>query len=150
MSRSPAAIAPLLISIVLGCAGAPDRAPSPADTVAVRSGEARLASAMIASDTAVLAALWAPEYVSTSAVGHTSDRAQSLMAYGAGLVRVDSVKLRDIELRPYGEAVVALGFMDWTGAAAGQPFKSTVRFQHVWAGRGDSLRIVASQLTNQP
>ncbi len=105
---------------------------------------------MMSVDTATLARLWAREYLSTSAVGHTSDRAQSLMAYGAGLVKVDTASIRDVEIRPYGSTAVALGFMDWSGSAAGRAFGGTVRFQHVWVHADGVWRLVASQLTNQP
>lgn len=144
----------LLLAICLA-ACEPVRQPEPDarnDTVsAVLRLEERLRQAMAASDTATLGALWAPEYLSTSAVGHTSNRTESLAAYGAGLVRVDSANLRDVDVRTYGTTAVSLGFLDWAGTAAGQPFRSTVRFLHVWAlSDDDTWRLVASQLTNQP
>ena len=49
----------------------------------------------------------------------------------------------------HGTTVVALGLLDWAGSAAGLPFSSTVRFQHVWVFSEGAWRLVASQLTNQ-
>ncbi len=112
--------------------------------------EERLRDGMARADTALLGSLWAPEYLSTSAVGHTSTRAEALMAFGAGMVRLDTVVIRDLDIRPYGATAVSLGFMDWSGQAAGSPFASTVRFQHVWVHSDGVWRLVASQLTNQP
>lgn len=105
---------------------------------------------MLAGDTMLLGSLWAPEYLSTSAVGHTSTRTESLMAYGSGLVQIDSAVVRDLDVRIYGETAVSLGLLDWAGAAAARPFTGTVRFQHVWVRQDGTWRLVASQLTSQP
>lgn len=104
---------------------------------------------MMTEDTAALGAIWAPEYLSTSAVGHTSTRAEALMAYGAGLVTVDTAEVHDLEVRAYGRTAVSIGVLRWAGAAAGRPFGATARFQHVWVGAGDRWQLVASQMTNQ-
>jgi hypothetical protein len=112
--------------------------------------EERLTSAMVASDTATLARLWADEYRSTSAVGHTSTRAEALMAYTAGLVQVDSAAVQDLDVRSYGNAAVSLGYLHWAGTAAGTPFVAVARFQHVWIFSDTAWRLVASQMTNQP
>lgn len=118
--------------------------------VGIAQLEERLREGMARADTSLLGSLWAPEYLSTSAVGHTSTRAEALMAFGAGMVRLDTVSIRDLDIRPYGATAVSLGFMDWSGQAAGSPFASTVRFQHVWVNSDGAWRLVASQLTNQP
>lgn len=112
--------------------------------------EERLRQGIVAADTVSLAALWAPEYLSTSAVGHTSNRTESLVAYGTRLVTVDSAVVRDVDVRTYGSTAVSLGMLDWSGAAAGRPFRGTARFQHVWVLRDGAWQLVASQLTNQP
>lgn len=148
---------PALVLLAALLAAACERTPAPAaaapggDVVAaVRQLEDSLRRGMVSADTAVLAGLWAPEYLSTSAVGHTSSRVEALAAYGAGLVKVDSAALRDVDVRAYGSTAVALGLLDWAGSAAGLPFSSTVRFQHVWVFNDGAWRLVASQLTNQP
>lgn len=153
----------LLLAALTACSGEQKPAPTPAasaepvaaepvaaDTAGVRAAEERFRTAMMHADTSALAALWAPEYLSTSAVGHTSNRAQSMMAYGTGLVKVDTAAIRELEIRPYGSTAVALGFMDWAGSAAGGAFFGTVRFQHVWVYTSGAWQLVASQLTNQP
>ena len=121
-----------------------------ADPAAMAPLEEQLRHAMVSADTATLARLWAPAYRSTSAVGHTTDRAQSLMAYGAGLVRVDTAVVRDITDEVRGDTTVSVGLMDWAGTAAGQPFGGTVRFQHVWVRTAAGWQLVESQLTSQP
>lgn len=137
--------------LLAGCQGEPPRASNADSTrVVIAQMEGRLREGMVRADTALLASLWAPEYLSTSAVGHTSTRAEALMAFGAGMVRLDSVAIRDLDIRPYDATAVSLGYMDWAGQAAGSPFASTVRFQHVWVHNGGAWRLVASQLTNQP
>lgn len=127
-------------------AGTPDTPGTPTEITAL---EEQLRRAIVASDTATLAGLWAPEYLSTSAIGHTSNRAESLMAYGGGLVNVDTAVVRDVDVRFYGGTAVSLGVLEWAGSAAGRPFAGTVRFQHVWARTSGGWQLVASQLTNQ-
>lgn len=154
MSRSALRRCAVLLAggVVAACQREPPAPAASADAVRVEITqlEERLRQGMARADTTVLASLWAPEYLSTSAVGHTSTRAEALMAFGAGMVRLDTVTIRDLEVRPYGGAAVSLGFMDWSGVAAGSRFSSTVRFQHVWVNSDGAWRLVASQLTNQP
>lgn len=156
MTRSlTARLLPILLLGGLACpapkpVGFGDGPASAADQPAVTQLEERLRRAIVAADTATLALLWAPEYQSTSAVGHTTNRAEALMAYGSGLVKVDTAVTRDVEVRTYGSTAVSVGSMDWAGTAAGRPFGGTVRFQHVWVLRGGAWRLVASQLTSQP
>ena len=141
-----------ICAVVVACQA--ERTPSAAGdqsaAASIRQREEQLRRGMVAGDTAVLGALWAPEYLSTSAVGHTSNRAESLMAYGVGLVKLDTAGVRDLDVRVYGSTAVSHGLLDWTGTAAGRPFSSTVRFLHVWVVSDGSWRLVASQLTNQP
>lgn len=135
---------------ITGCErAAPDH--DGAEVVAtIQRLEEQLRHGMVASDTTVLASLWAPEYLSTSAVGHTSSRAEALAAYGSGLVNVDSAVVRELDVRSYGDAAVSVGMLEWAGSAAAQPFRGTVRFLHVWVLSGGAWRLVASQLTGQP
>lgn len=135
-----------------GCepARSPDTTESTTSSATVQQLEERLRQGMVTADTAVLGALWAAEYMSTSAVGHTSNRTESLMAYGSGLVKVDTAVVRDLDVRTYRTTAVSLGLLDWVGSAAGRPFRGTVRFQHVWVLNDGDWRLVASQLTNQP
>ena len=145
-------VLPLLGALLIACQR--ERTPSASgdESVAasIRQREERLRQGMVAGDTAILGALWAPEYLSTSAVGHTSNRAEALMAYGAGLVNVDTAAVRELGVRVYGSTAVSHGMLDWAGTAAGRPFSSTVRFLHVWVSSDGSWRLVANQLTNQP
>jgi hypothetical protein len=150
----------LLLAAVAACGEDSQRVPASAATApapdsaaahsAVTQAEERLRAAMVGADTAVLAGLLAPEYLSTSAVGHTTDRQGTLMAYGGGLVKVDSAAVDDLEVRPYGGAVVSVGRMVWGGTAAGRAFGGTVRFQRVWAWRDGGWQLVANQLTGTP
>ena len=150
--RTRSSLVTVLCALVIGCQR--ERAPSAGgdESVAasIREREERLRQGMVAGDTTVLGSLWAPEYLSTSAVGHTSNRSEALMAYGAGLVNVDTAVVRDLAVRLYGSTAVSHGMLDWTGTAAGRPFSSTVRFLHVWVAADGGWRLVASQLTNQP
>ena len=142
----------LLAALAIGCQR--ERPPSAGrdESVAasIRQREERLRQGMVAGDTAILGSLWAPEYLSTSAVGHTSNRTEALVAYGAALVNVDTAAVRDLDVRVYGTTAVSHGMLDWAGTAAGRPFSSTVRFLHVWVASDGGWRLVASQLTNQP
>lgn len=150
----------LLLATVAACGNDAQRVPgsvaaapapdSAAAHAAVTRAEERLRAAMVGADTAVLAGLLAAEYLSTSAVGHTTDRPGTLMAYGGGLVKVDSAAVDDLEVRPYGGAVVSRGRMVWGGSAAGRTFSGTVRFQRVWAWRDGEWQLVANQLTGTP
>ena len=142
----------LIGALIIGCqrerpssAGGDESA-----AASIRQREERLRQGMVAGDTAILGSLWAPEYLSTSAVGHTSNRTEALVAYGAELVNVDTAAVRDIAVRVYGSTAVSHGMLDWAGTAAGRPFSGTVRFLHVWVASDGSWRLVASQLTNQP
>lgn len=153
-SRGASLLLPVLLGSFAPAGCRPESSPSPgrAETVpsSVPQFEERLRQAMVGADTAALGALWAPEYLSTSAVGHTSSRAEALLAYGSGLVKIDAAVVHDLDVRTYGMTAVSLGLLDWAGTAAARPFAGTVRFQHVWVFSDGTWRLVASQLTGQP
>ena len=150
--RTLRSVLPSLAALLIACQRERPSSTGGDESVAasIRQREERLRQGMVASDTAILGSLWAPEYLSTSAVGHTSNRTEALVAYGAGLVNVDTAAVRDLAVRVYGSTAVSHGMLDWAGTAAGRPFSSTVRFLHVWVSSDGSWRLVASQLTNQP
>src|SRR5512139_1822421 len=98
-TRSIARTAGLLAACALpACQRAPAARPDAgAGRSPVEQREEQLRLAVISADTAQLGALWAPEYLSTSAVGHTSTRAEALMAFASGLVKVDSAVVRELD-----------------------------------------------------
>lgn len=155
-ARRPGTRAAALAALLLLAACGPREAPPPPAQTGpgrevVEELEQALLRAMLRADTAALSRLWAPEYVSTSAVGHTTTRAEGLMAYAVGLVHVDSAAITDLDVRGYGHTAVALGLLHWRGTAAGGPFAGTARFLHVWAHQADGVwRLTASQLTTAP
>lgn len=144
-----------LLLLLVACTPASAPVPGAADDTAFRAevlaAETRLREAMVAGDTVALGTLWAPEYRSTSAVGHASSRTESLMAYGQRLVVVDSAVMADPEVRVYGPAAMVRGTLTWAGRAVGQPFAATASFLHLWARQPDGRwLLVASQMTGQP
>ncbi len=140
-------IALLALAAATGCA----RTSAERERTQVEALEDSLRAATVRADTAVLGALYAADYLSTSAVGHTSSRDEALMAYRLGLVRADSARIGNLDIRVYGGTALVLGLLQWGGLAAGQPFAATARFQHVWVRQPDGRwQIVASQMTNQP
>lgn len=141
-----ALVAYALAVLALGTLG-PGPARADATTDAIAAQEEKFRAAMVASDVASLQRLWGREYVSTSAVGHASTRAESLAAYTAKLVDVDDARISGLDVRTYGNVAVSLGLLDWRGRAAGQPFEQRARFQHVWALRDGQWQLVASQMT---
>jgi ketosteroid isomerase-like protein len=153
-SIARAGVALALAALFAGCERRPsppsEAEESPRPDVFI-SLEHRLLDAMRAADTAALGDLWAPEYRSTSAVGHTSTRAEALMAYAVGLVRVDSADVSEVDVRTYGRTAIVFGALRWGGMAAGGPFTQVARFQHVWVRQADGRwQLVASQMTAQP
>lgn len=135
----------LLGLTVLACAR-----PAPVARGEIEAVEEQLRAAMVAADTTALAAIWAPEYRSTSAVGHTTSRAEGLMAYAAGLIRVDTAALREVTVQQRGDSAVSTGLLQWAGAAAGGPFGSTLRFEHHWVRQAGQWRLVTNRLTRLP
>jgi ketosteroid isomerase-like protein len=139
------------LCITFAVLGGCDRSSAERDRAVIAGLEDSLRAATVRADTAVLGALYAPEYLSTSAVGHTSSRDEALMAYRVGLVRADSARIGNLDIRVYDGTALAMGLLQWGGMAAGQPFAATARFQHVWGRQPEGRwQIVASQMTSQP
>ena len=138
------------VLLLLGATLAACSRPAPAARSEIEAAEERLRAAMVAADTATLGALWAPDYASTSAVGHSTTRAEGLMAYGAGLVRVDTAALREVTVQQRGDSAVSTGILEWAGSAGGGPFGSTVRFEHRWVRQAGQWRLVSSRLSRLP
>lgn len=114
---------------------------------AVLACERRLTTAEREADAATLHALLAPEFVGIDLRGQRIDRRGFIAGFRRPELRIDTLQIDRLALRPIGSAVVVVGRSRFTGSVADQPISGQAQFTNVWVLRADRWRLIASTVT---
>jgi ketosteroid isomerase-like protein len=146
---------------VAGCRESPDAAPtapSAADvnvnaaaaprTGAVLAAMEQYKQAILDSDTAQLARIWAENYTFINPQGLLVTREQRLVNIGSGSTDVQIIdNEREITVRLFGDAAIVQNLSTLHGSFSGQPTDTDLRGTFVWVRRNGRWRLVTNQLT---
>ena len=120
-----------------------------ADEQAVLSVNEQLHSAVVASDTAMLRQVFAPEYLFITATGDVRSRDEVLRYYGAKQVAWRMYRADSVRVRLFGDAAVvtSLGVREggWVaGPRAGTDLSGRYRSTRVYVRRGGRWQLVST------
>ena len=108
----------------------------------------RIRLAMLANDAETLRACVAEDYQGSDAAGRAHDRDVMLAAYGPGGVRLDVFEISEMRTRSWSDTVLLTGLARIHGYYEGIEFDHTLRFLDVYARRGGSWWLAASNATD--
>jgi ketosteroid isomerase-like protein len=104
--------------------------------------------AILDSDTAALARIWAENYSFINPQGGLVTREQRLANIGSGSTNVQIIDdEREITVRLFGDAAIVQNLSTLHGSFSGQPTDTDLRGTFVWVRRGGRWRLVTNQLT---
>lgn len=106
--------------------------------------EEKWVAALEKSDAATLDSICADTYVETDGRGHRSDKQALLAVVKSGDLKVESIKLSDMQVYVYGDAAVVTGSAAEAGGYKGQPFTANVSFTETFVRQNGKWRAVAS------
>jgi len=98
-------------------------------------------------DAAALDQYEADDIVNTDPSGHANDKAQDKKDLSSGDVKFESLEIRDMKVRAFGNAAVATGTNDVKVSVKGQDLSGAYRFTDTWVKRNGKWQCVASQAT---
>ena len=137
----------LLAMAVLAPAQTQKNGPVPgtdATTKTLINLENKWVGALVKSDTAALESIFADTYVDTDEHSHRTDKQGVLAVLKSGELKLESIKLSDMQVHLYGDAAVVTGSSSQAGNFKGQPLAATIIFTDTFIRQNGKWRAVAS------
>ncbi len=106
-----------------------------------------MAKAVVAGDVAMLADIYAEEYVYVGSDGRQISRAERLAAFRTGALRYLSTNHTGTTVRVYGDTAVVQGRTHSSVVARGRQIKGDFQYVGIWVRRNGRWRIVLTQAT---
>jgi ketosteroid isomerase-like protein len=106
--------------------------------------ENRWVDALVKSDTATLDSIFADTYVDTDEHGQRTDKQGVLSVLKSGELKLESIKLSDMQVHVYGDAAIVIGSSAQAGNFKGQALAPKVIFTDTFIKRNGKWRAVAS------
>jgi ketosteroid isomerase-like protein len=137
----------LLVTGILTPAQTPKKATvhgTDATSQALIGLENKWVAALEKSDTAALDSIFADSYVDTDEQSHRSDKQGVLAVLKSGELKIESIKLSDMQVHAYGDAAVVTGSAAQAGNFKGQPLTAKIIFTDTFVKQNGKWRAVAS------
>jgi ketosteroid isomerase-like protein len=119
-------------------------------TQALINLENKWVSALVKSDTAALESIFADTYVDTDEHSHRTDKQGVLSVLKSGELKVESIKLSNMQVYVYGDAAVVTGSSSQAGNFKGQPLAAAIIFTDTFVRQNGKWRAVASHRSSAP
>ena len=113
-------------------------------TQALINLENKWVGALVKPDTATLESIFDDTYVDTDEHSHRSDKQGVLSVLKSDELKVESIKLSDMQVHGYGDAAVVTGSASQVGNFKGQPLTATIIFTDTFIRQNGKWRAVAS------
>jgi hypothetical protein len=143
----------LLVLAVGAFAGAQKdqaRQGSEASTRALVDIENKWVEALVKSDIGTLDSIFADTYVDTDEHSRRSGKEDVFSFLKSGDLKLDSIKLSDMQVHLYGEAAVVIGSAVQAGNFLGGPLATNVIFTDTFVKQNGKWRAVASHRSVAP
>jgi ketosteroid isomerase-like protein len=116
----------------------------------VRQHVQSFSDAFVEADAETLETLLTDDYIHTNTGGGVLDKTEWLAwirtrqaDLAAGTIRIDRYIHDEVRIRTYGHMAVVTGLNTTEGVREGEPFRSRLRFTHVWVKQGNQWRRAA-------
>jgi ketosteroid isomerase-like protein len=123
---------------------------SDAATQALINVENNWVNALVKSDMTALDSIFADTYVDTDEHSHRGGKEDVLSFLKSGDLKLDSIKLSDIQVHVYGDAAVVIGNSEQAGSFLGGPVAAKIIFTDTFVKQNGKWRAVASHRSVAP
>ena len=100
--------------------------------------------ALANTDIATLDSIFADTYVDTDEHSHRTDKEGVFSVLKSGDLKLDSIKLSDMQVHLYGDAAVVIGSSAQAGTFLGGPLATNIIFTDTFIKQNGNWRAVAS------
>lgn len=122
---------------------------APSQERAVLAAMEEYKQAVLDSDVAALARIWADDYTFINPQGALVTRAERLANFASGNTNVGVIDdEREITVRVHGDAAMVQNLSTLRGTFSGQPTATDLRGTFVWARQNGRWQLVTNQLTS--
>jgi ketosteroid isomerase-like protein len=140
----PVLLLVLAVGAVAGAQKDQARQGSDAATRALVDVENKCVEALVKSDIATLDSIFADTYVDTDERSRRSGKEDVFSFLKSGDLKLDSIKLSDMQVHLYGDAAVVTGSAVQVGSLLGGPIATNVIFTDTFVRQNGKWRAVAS------
>ena len=106
--------------------------------------ESKWVDALVKRDAAALDSIFADTYVDTDEHSQRSDKRGVLEIVKSGDLKLESIKLSDMQVSDYGDAAVVTGSAEQAGSFKGQPVTAKIIFTDTFVRKNGKWRAAAS------
>jgi hypothetical protein len=117
---------------------------SDATTQALIDAENRWVDALVKADLTALDAIFDDTYVDTDEHSQRGSKQDVLSVLKSGDLKLDSIKLSDMQVHVYGDSAVVIGSAMQAGSFLGRPLADKIIFTDTFIKRKGKWRAVAS------
>jgi ketosteroid isomerase-like protein len=146
----PVLLLVLAVGAVAGAQKDQARQGSDAATRALVDVENKCVEALVKSDIATLDSIFADTYVDTDERSRRSGKEDVFSFLKSGDLKLDSIKLSDMQVHVYGDAAVVTGSAVQVGSLLGGPIATNVIFTDTFVRQNGKWRAVASHRSVAP
>ena len=107
----------------------------------------QLIAAELKADTNSYEKLLADDYTGIYSNGRLYTKAQDIEDLKSGALKYESIDVREIKIRAYGDTAVAVSLVSVKGTRGGKPFSADFRLTRVWVKQKGNWKSVAFQAT---
>jgi ketosteroid isomerase-like protein len=128
-------------------AGAQKNPPRQADdsaTHALIDLENKWVEALVKSDITTLDSIFGETYVDTDEHSHRGNKEDVFSVLKSGDLKLDSIKISEMQVHVYGDAAVVIGSAAQTGSFLGSPIATNIIFTDTFVKQNGKWRAVAS------
>lgn len=112
--------------------------------------ENKWVDALVKSDFATLDSILADTYVDTDEHSHRGGKEDVLSFLKSGDLKLESIKLSDMQVHGYGDAAVVVGSSAQTGSFLGGPVATNIIFTDTFIKQNGKWKAVASHRSVAP
>jgi hypothetical protein len=104
-------------------------------------------TAMLKADTSSLERLLADDFTAVHSDGKLFTKAQEIEYVKSGVLKYESIDVKDLKIRTYGKTAVVSGLTFFKGTINGNSYSGTNRPTRVWVKQGGNWKCVSYQVT---
>ena len=142
----------LAVGVIAVSRAQKDRAGQASDTAtqALITVEKNWVDALVKSDITALDSILADTYVDTDEHSYRGGQQDVFSFLKSGDLKLDSIKLSDIQVHIYGDAAVVIGNSEQAGSFLGRPVAEKIIFTDTFIKQNGKWRAVASHRSVAP
>jgi len=113
----------------------------------IKTLQGQIVQAQLKADTNSYEKFLTDDYTAIYVSGKLYTKAQDIENFKSGALKYESIDVRELKIRAYGDSAVAISLVSSKGTYGGKPFSGDFRASRVWVKQKGNWKNVAFQVT---